>query len=98
MTDADLKRKQNALIPEDAGRIWFYKPSLWWHGWRTLLPLAFGGMCGDEYGRRTLVIGWTITGRIIIAVRTCYCGECCNSREETHYWRKVGLEEGWWEE
>lgn len=46
-------------------RIWFYWPSWWWHGWSTLLPIQFGG---DEYGRRTLMLGWTITGRVIVAI------------------------------
>lgn len=35
-------------------RIWFYRPDLYWHGWRTLLPIRMGG---DEHGHRTLIIG-----------------------------------------
>ena len=46
-------------------RIWFYKPSWYWYGWRTLLPVYFGG---DEYNRRTVALGWTITGRMIVAL------------------------------
>lgn len=46
-------------------RIWFWAPSWYWHGWSTLLPVHMGG---DEYGRRTLMLGWTVTGRMIVAV------------------------------
>lgn len=46
-------------------RVWFWKPSWYWHGWRTLLPWYIGG---DESGRRTLLLGWTVTGRVIVAI------------------------------
>lgn len=44
-------------------RVWFYKPTLWWYGWRTLLPVWRGG---DEWGRRTIVIGWNFTGQVVV--------------------------------
>lgn len=59
-------------------RIWFWKPQLHWFGWRTLIPFQTGG---DEFGYRTIVLGWTVTGRIIIAVQKCFCPECKNARE-----------------
>jgi hypothetical protein len=46
-------------------RVWFWAPCWYWHGWRTLLPASLGG---DEYGRRTLMLGWTVTGRVIVAI------------------------------
>lgn len=42
----------------------FYGPERHWYGWQTLIPFSTGG---DEYGRKTLLIGWTITGRIVFA-------------------------------
>lgn len=49
-------------------RVWFWKPQWYWHGWSTLVPFFRGG---DEYDWHTIVLGWTITGRIIIATRHC---------------------------
>lgn len=46
-------------------KVWFWAPAWYWHGPSTLLPIGFGG---DEWGRRVLVLGWTITGRVLIAV------------------------------
>jgi len=46
--------------------VWLWPPQWHWFGLQTLVPFAFGH---DEHGRKTLVIGWTITGRIIIAFK-----------------------------
>jgi hypothetical protein len=54
-------------------RIWFWKPQRYWFGWRTLIPFLYGH---DQYARRTLLFGWTITGRVIIAVWGCGSAEC----------------------
>lgn len=55
-------------------RIWFWKPELYWFGRKTLLPFGTGG---DEFDWHTIVLGWTITGRVIIAVRPCpQTGKC----------------------
>lgn len=54
-------------------RIWFWKPCWYWFGWKTLIPFLYGH---DQYARRTLLFGWTITGRIIIAVWGCGSAEC----------------------
>ena len=49
-----------------APRIWFNKPCIRnWYGWRTLLPFIWGN---DEWHRRDLAIGWSQTGRIVIAL------------------------------
>lgn len=49
-------------------RVWFWKPQWYWFGWKTLIPFLYGH---DQYARRTLLFGWTITGRVIIAVWGC---------------------------
>lgn len=54
-------------------RVWFWKPQLYWFGWSTLVPFQIGH---DEYARRTLLLGWTITGRAIIALWDCGDDEC----------------------
>ena len=54
-------------------RIWFYRPELHWFGWRTLLPAH---RAADEYDRHTLMLGWTVTGRIVIAYRKCPGQNC----------------------
>jgi hypothetical protein len=60
-------------------RIWAYRPELYWFGWRTLLPLRTGA---DEYLRHTVVLGWTITGRIVIAYRDCPGPGICRKLRE----------------
>lgn len=54
-------------------RIWFWKPQWHWFGWRTLVPFMYGH---DQYARRTILFGWTVTGRIIIALWDCGNEEC----------------------
>ena len=44
-------------------RVWFIRPQWHWFGWGTLSPFQRG--C-DEYIRATIVLGWTVTGRIVI--------------------------------
>lgn len=53
-------------------RFWFYRPQWYWFGWRTLIPVLRGH---DEFHRWTVILGWTITGRIIIAGRVHDCGD-----------------------
>ena len=53
--------------------IWFWKPCWYWHGLSTLVPFLYGH---DEYARRTIMLGWTITGRVIIALWGCGSAEC----------------------
>jgi hypothetical protein len=54
-------------------RAWFWKPSWYWYGWTTLIPFVYGH---DEYARRTIMLGWTVTGRVIIALWPCGDREC----------------------
>jgi len=35
----------------------------------------------DEYARRVLVIGWTLTGQVIIALGECGDPECITERD-----------------
>lgn len=58
-------------------RVWAYRPSWYWFGWMTLVPVYFGG---DEYDWHTVMLGWTITGRVVIATRPCpRAGRCANA-------------------
>lgn len=61
-------------------RVWFYRPQLYWCGWKTLIPFF---TASDEYGRRTVCLGWMITGQVVIAYKTCYCEFCVEARRET---------------
>jgi len=60
-------------------RVWFYAPQFYWFGVGALSPILINH---DEYARRTLVIGWTITGRIIFAIGECGSEECKQLAEE----------------
>lgn len=60
-------------------RAWFYRPQWYWHGWKTLLPIYRGH---DEYARWTVVLGWTVTGRVVVALWDCGDPECHKDREE----------------
>jgi hypothetical protein len=51
---------------------WFYRPQWYWYGWKTLLPISLGG---DEWCRRDLVLGVSITGRVIIPL-PLFCQGC----------------------
>jgi hypothetical protein len=58
-------------------RVWFWRPEWYWFGWQTLLPFYKGG---DEWDWHTIVLGWTITGRVIIATRRCpQTGKCAGT-------------------
>ena len=56
-----------------APRVWFYRPQVHWYGWWTLVPFFYGH---DEHARRVLVFGWTLTGRLCVAVWGCGDPEC----------------------
>lgn len=57
-------------------RLWFWKPEWYWFGWRTLSPIWFH-KGGDEWHRHTITFGWTITGRVIIALWQGRCIDEC---------------------
>lgn len=65
-------------------RVWFWKPQWYWHGWKTLVPFFTGG---DEYDWHTVCIGWTITGRVIIATHPCRgTGKCADMDYDLATW------------
>lgn len=57
-------------------RVWFYRPQWYFSGWS---PVWRGH---DEYGRWTLVVGWAVTGQVVIALWSCGDPECA-TREGT---------------
>lgn len=63
----------------DAGlsvsRVWFYRPQIWWPRWSPVW------ISHDEFARNVLVIGWTFTGRVIIALGYCGDPECITERD-----------------
>jgi hypothetical protein len=61
------------LVRAAGPRVWFYKPEWRWWGWEDLVPFWTGH---DEYSRNTFVIGWPITGRIIVARGWCGDRDC----------------------
>lgn len=87
-----LERKSVPGFPDKkCPDIWFYKPSWYWYGWKTLLPFYDGG--SDEYGRRCFVVGWTVTGKVIFAWNICDCNDCIEMREQTLRWKSEYPEE-----
>lgn len=66
-------------------RFWFYRPEWYADGWS---PIYRGH---DEHSRRTVVIGWPITGRIVIATR--YCGDATCYAESVR-WLDIDGQEG----
>jgi hypothetical protein len=62
------------------GRFWFYKPCWYfggWNWWVRWMPIWLGG---DEYCRRTLVLGHNVTGQLVIALWQCRgCEDCSDS-------------------
>lgn len=55
------------LVREPKSRFWFYRPEWYFDGWS---PFYRGH---DEYSRRTIMLGWPVTGRVVIAIG--YCGD-----------------------
>lgn len=54
-------------------RITFWRPGLYWFGWWTLSPVIYSH---NEFAQRTLLLGWTFTGRVNISLRDCGVQEC----------------------
>lgn len=71
MTWQQRARDAGLTVP----RVWFCRPQIWWP---RLSPVWISH---DEYARRTLVIGWTFTGQVIIALGHCGDPECVTERD-----------------
>lgn len=79
MAMSDSEAAIRVLIKQRDRTPWFWKPQRYWFGWKTLIPFAYGH---DEYARRTLLLGWTVTGRIIIPLWECGDAGCARDAIE----------------
>jgi hypothetical protein len=63
------------------GRLWRYKygRSSSPHWWNWILPY----WSSDKWGRKTIVQHVPVVGFVVWAYRTCYCGDCVDSRLAT---------------
>lgn len=77
--------------PPKPKRFWTYTRDgwdpRWWHkaGWPY-----FGG---DEWGRRTVVIGLWCVGYLVVALWTCWCVDCHLGRAQTYDDARESLQE-----
>lgn len=83
MTDEEEKEKQEyedfLLRPR---RFWTYAKDKWDPEWWHKIGLPYFG--GDEWGRRTIVIGLAGIGYVCMALWTCWCQECHFGRSQTY--------------
>jgi thiol-disulfide isomerase/thioredoxin len=63
-------------------RFWTYPRSEWDPEWWHKAGVPYFG--GDEWGRRTIVVGFWFVGYLVWAWRTCWCPECHEMREQTY--------------
>lgn len=73
MSMSDAEAAIRLVIAQQDRSAWFWKPQWHWFGWATLLPFKIGH---DEYARRTLILGWAITGRMILPLWDCGDATC----------------------
>ena len=71
-------------IRYESRRVWTYRKDQWDPAWYHKLGVPFLG--GDEWGRRTIVVGLWFTGALVWAWRTCWCQDCHEVREQTYRW------------
>lgn len=62
--------------PLSRARVWFYRPQWWWSGWS---PIRTGH---DEFARKNVVIGWGVTGQVVITTGPCGDEECVRDRDK----------------
>ncbi|HEX5995991.1 MAG TPA: hypothetical protein VFY84_12685 [Jiangellales bacterium] len=71
-------------IRYESPRVWRYPRDAWDPSWWHKLGVpSFGG---DEWGRRTIVIGLWFVGYVGWAWRTCWCQQCHGAREQMYRW------------
>jgi hypothetical protein len=63
-------------------RVWIYRRNEWSPPWYQRFGFPFRG--GDEWGRRTVVVGFWRVGYVCWAWRTCWCQDCHSAREQTY--------------
>jgi hypothetical protein len=68
--------------PRAVRSVWTCPPSEWDPEWWHKIGVPYVG--GDEWGRRTVVIGLWFLGYVSWAFRTCWCDECHEMREQTY--------------
>lgn len=74
-------------------RVWVYRPQWHWFGLRTLIPVYTGA---DEWDWHTIVFGWTVTGRVVIATHRCrQTGKCKDLERLNPDWPTEWWEEEW---
>lgn len=73
MTTRDKPTAELRALQKAESKVWFWRPSWYWFGWGTLVPIYVGH---DDFARRTLLLGWSVTGRVIIALWPCGEKDC----------------------
>lgn len=63
-------------------RVWWYPRGEWLPSWYEKIGFPYLG--GDEWGRRTVVVGLWFVGYVVWAWRTCWCHECHEVRAQTY--------------
>lgn len=69
-------------ITYKSSRVWTYSKDSWDPSWYEKIGFPYRG--GDEWGRRTIVIGLWFIGYVVWAYRTCWCQDCHTVREQTY--------------
>lgn len=91
MTNKGLLAEVKAVRSKfKAKKVWFWRPSWYWFGWDALLPFNRGH---DEFSRSTVVLGWTITGRVIIPLWSCGDEDCYTQTLLWNDWTDEELDE-----
>lgn len=81
-------------IRYQSSRFWTYSRDSWDSAWYQKLGVPYRG--GDEWGRRTLVVGLWFVGYLVWAWSTCWCQDCHEVREETYrLLTEEEVREGW---
>lgn len=71
-----------AEIRYNSRRVWTYSKGTWDPAWYHKFGVPL--FSGDEWGRRTVVIGLWFLGYVVWAWRTCWCQECHEVREQNY--------------
>lgn len=72
-------------------RVWTYSRQAWTPGGWERWGWPYRG--GDEWGRRTVVVGLWFVGYLVVAYWTCRCEDCDEARRESAEWITGGSDE-----